>query len=151
MKNHLFKLTFFILIFLTFTLLFLRPVRKIIYSFFHKPHRDILSVVQGPLMGIGSKVQVVKIKTHKGLFLEFYDISKKTVQPVLDKIPLLHSYDGYLNFKNQPTNLFLLDIDKDGRIEVIAPSFDKKLVSYLNIFHYDFQKKKFVRANLDLF
>ena len=132
-------------------MIFLKPVRGFVYSWFHKPYRQVLSIVQGPLLGPNSKVQVVKIKTQEGLFLEFYNLAKGALHSKLAQISLSNPYDGYIQFKGNPTNLFILDLDRDGILEVIAPSFDRNLVSHLHVFHYSKEKQGFTAVDLEDF
>lgn len=117
----------------------LHPViRNTIRDNLSRPHRKVLSIVEGDIFGTGTLVQVLKVQTEKGLYLEVYGDSVNNVgRPLLEKIQLPDVRDGYFHFRGQAANLALDDIDEDRRLEIIAPSFDDNLIAHLNIYRYN--------------
>jgi hypothetical protein len=111
------------------------------------PHeRIILAKSQGPIEPTGTNITVVKIKTREGLFIEIYKNSEENSNMEFwMQFPLEGSQDGFFNFQNQASNLVLTDVDNDGYIDIMVPTFDDQQQARMNVFRYDPQLETFVR------
>ena len=107
--------------------------------------REILAKTQGDLTGKGEFVLLIKVKTRDELFVEVYSVDPKTNEThFLAKLAIPEHRDGYFEFRGQPTNLALADLDADGILEVIVPAFDDNLIPRLHVFRYDPAAKVFI-------
>ncbi|MDZ4677034.1 MAG: hypothetical protein SGI74_05940 [Oligoflexia bacterium] len=100
-------------------------------SVFRPQYRVILAVASADLINDGKSLQILKVKTDEGLFLEVYDPQK-----MLSSIRLPDKKDGYFTFNGSVTNLAIDDIDNDNKLEILATSFDSDLVAHLNVYRY---------------
>ena len=100
-------------------------------------YRKIVSSARADLAGNGENYTIAKVKTRDSLFLEIYRNENSGETKLVEKIEIPEARDGYFNFNGSATNLALADIDDDGHIEILAPSFDKDLVGRLNIFRFN--------------
>jgi hypothetical protein len=101
-------------------------------------YRVLVSSAKADLSGKGeSEYTIAKIKTRNSLFLEIYQNEKDGKTTLVQKIEMPDARDGYFNFNGSATNLALADVDQDGALEILAPSFDRDLVGRLNIFRFN--------------
>lgn len=108
--------------------------------------REILAKVSGKIGALGPRVTVLKIKGHNSLTLEIYDMDGQEGTALLAKIPLAESRDGYFSLQGNATNLALTDVDSDGEMEIVAPTYDDQMVPRLNILKYNRTTKSFDRV-----
>ena len=121
-------------------------VRSQIRTSVLKDFRVVVSTAKGDLLGVGTHLTVAKVKTRDSLLLEVYESVADGTQRLMERIELPDKKDGFFNFNGQATNLAIDDVDGDGRLEIIAPSFDQNLVGHLNIYHYDQGARGFQRV-----
>jgi hypothetical protein len=120
-------------------------VRSQIRGAFVHDFRTIVSTARGDLLGNGTQLTVVKVKTQNSLGLEVYQAEADGSNRLLEHIELPDKKDGYFNFNGQATNLAIDDVDGDGRPEIVAPSFDQNLVGRLNIYKFKAESNSFER------
>jgi hypothetical protein len=96
--------------------------------------KKLLATVSGDLLGDGSNYKILKYATHQGLILEVQMPSKDPDQDfsLVDRVYIPDRFDGFFSINTIATRLALVDVDNDGRLEIVAPSFDDKLVAHLN-------------------
>jgi len=101
--------------------------------------KELLATVNGDLLGDGAEYKVLKFATGRGLIVEVHSPSQDPGEPFVfvDRIFIPDRHDGYFSLNTQPTRLAIVDIDGDGRGEILAPSFDEKLVAHLNTLRLD--------------
>lgn len=99
--------------------------------------RTVVSTAHGDLLGDGHALTVAKVRTRDAMFIEIYQPLDDGGQKLVERIELPDKKDGYFNFNGQATNLALDDVDGDGHLEILVPSFDQNLVGHLNIYRYD--------------
>lgn len=109
--------------------------------------REILAKVSGKISGAGPRVTVLKIRDKNSLTLEVYDMDGTDGMTLMTKIPLAESRDGYMSLQGNATNLALTDVDSDGAMEIVAPSYDDQMVPRLNVFKYNTSTKNFDRVS----
>jgi hypothetical protein len=128
------------------------PWRESARRFLIKDTRQVLASARADLKGNGRQLSVLKVQTRDALIVEIYDSTDASGDLKLIKsITLPDRRDGYFTFKGEATNLVVTDIDDDGTLEIIAPTFDTQLVARLNIFHYDKQTQDFERVSSSAF
>ncbi len=101
--------------------------------------RQILSSVTGDILRDGQLFEVLKVRSSQGLFLEIYrrHIEDGGRSPLVDRIRLPDLRDGHFNFRGQSVNLALEDVNGDGQMEIIAPTFDERLTAHLNVYRFN--------------
>lgn len=104
--------------------------------------REILATAEGDLLNDGSSVKVIKFRSPEGIFVEVIRVNS-TSSEMIDKISLPDKLDGLFNFQGHVTRLAIADIDQDGTLELLAPTFDPQLVPHLNVFRYNPQNRRF--------
>lgn len=126
----------------TLTVVFTPQWRQQISQQLRPQERQVVSSVQGHLAGDDQLYTVVKVRTADGLSLEVYGPETDGQMSLLDSLQLDAKRDAHLNLQGRTTNLALADFNKDGRIEIVVPSFDATLVGRLHIYQFDSQTQK---------
>ncbi|MGZ3770643.1 MAG: hypothetical protein ACXVCP_13615 [Bdellovibrio sp.] len=108
--------------------------------------RKVLAKAYGLINREGPEATVLKILSNGSLSLEIYE-NNPDAPNLLTKIPLEESRDGFFLLQGNATNLAITDIDNDGQIEVVAPTYDSQMIPRLNIFRYNKATKSFDRVN----
>jgi hypothetical protein len=107
--------------------------------------REILAKAEGDLTGQGDFISVVKVKTKNDLVIEIYSVeSQKNETTQRARLILPERKDGFFEFRGQPTNLALVDLNGDGILEIVAPTFDDNLIPRLRIYRYDPSAQVFI-------
>jgi len=109
--------------------------------------RVILAKVTGDLTGQGLQVMVLKIQVRDSLILEIYSVENSEENAMMAKIVLPEKRDAYFQLKGNATNLGLADVDNDGTLEIIAPTFDDQMIARLNIYKFNSATRSFDRLN----
>lgn len=104
--------------------------------------REILATAEGDLLNNGSSVKVIKFRSREGIFVEVVRVTPSSSE-MIDKISLPDKLDGLFNYQGHVTRLAIADIDQDGQLELLAPTFDPQLVPHLNVFRYNPQNRRF--------
>ena len=109
--------------------------------------RQILSTVSGDVFGDGSAAKILKVETSEGIFLEIYQMASEFEPTLYQRIKLQDKSDGHFVLNGESSNLILNDVDKDSRIDILAPSFDRNLKAHLNVFTFNADQSRFVELN----
>lgn len=136
-----------ILAMLMTTVAVIPSLRTQVKDYFLNEDRQIVAKATGPLSAQGPRATVLKIKSKNSLFLEVYNIENPEGMSLIAKIPLFESRDGFFLLQGNATNLAISDIDKDGSVEIVAPTYDEQMIPRLNIFRYNIDSKSFDRVN----
>lgn len=121
-------------------------LRSQVKELFSSQNRTILAKVNGNIGPLGPKVTALKIRSGDDLSLEIYDDTQDGLA-LISKINLSEKRDGYITVQGNATNLALIDVDHDGLLEIVAPTYDDQMVPRLNIFKYNPATKTFDRVN----
>lgn len=116
-----------------------------IRRYISKEHRVVLASVRGDLRNNGTLVAVTKVRENGRLFLEFYDVTDESMT-LIQKAELADRNEGYFTFMGEATNLALANIDEDGILELLAPTFDDDLIAHLNVFKFNSSTNTFERV-----
>jgi hypothetical protein len=121
--------------------------RELVRTLFVYSDREVLARADGDLSGKGDRVTVIKVRTYDTLALEVFFFSENESSREMKRIVLPEKREGYFNFRGQATNLVLNDINGDGTLEIVAPSFDENLIPRLNVFEFDSDLRIFKRRS----
>lgn len=117
--------------------------RASLRSHFLRPARQVLSIANGNLLHDGSFVKVVKYKTLSGILIEILSSDDSGSRSLIDRIEISDKHDGFFDFYGEASQLAIMDVDEDGKMELVAPTFDSNLVAHLNIYKYNEVTQKF--------
>ncbi|MFP5518323.1 MAG: hypothetical protein ACLGGX_00340 [Bdellovibrionia bacterium] len=112
-------------------------------------NRTLVAKAQGMLTFEGPGITVLKVKQADGLFIEIYknQNSDESIQELMAKFKLPEDKDAHFTFQGNATNLALGDLDADGILEIMAPTFDDEMVARLHIYKYNAESQTFDRMN----
>ncbi len=108
--------------------------------------RLILAKTQAQAYPNGFFITVIKVKTKQGLVIEIYksqDINQS--MEFWMQLSLEGSQDSFFNYHNQASNLVLTDVDSDGFLDIMAPTYDDQQQARMNVFRYDETLMTFIR------
>lgn len=142
-KHILFSLVILGILSINFLIVFNTDLKKQIYNLVNPPFRKVTSILVSEV-NKKQPIKIVKIQTHRGLFLEVYSAKPVNAKPLLSKIKLKDPYDGYFQFSTQSSNLVLSDINNDGKLQIVAVSFDKNQKGHLNIYNFNYKTNNLV-------
>jgi hypothetical protein len=107
-------------------------------NWFFESDRIILAEAHGDLTGQNDYYSIVKVKTKDSLSLEVYEIGPEaSLTKFINRLVLPEKRDGHFNYKGNATNLALIDVDNDGSLEIVAPTYDENLVPRLRVFKFN--------------
>ncbi|HEY8271480.1 MAG TPA: hypothetical protein VIG33_11380 [Pseudobdellovibrionaceae bacterium] len=121
--------------------------RQKVRDFFNPEQRKILAKTSGDLTGEGLQITVLKIKTRDHLVLEVYRAESPDSLNLIARVDLPEKRDAYFQLKGNATNLGLVDVDNDGTLEIVAPSFDEQMIARLNIYKFNPATQSFDRLS----
>ena len=118
-------------------------VREKAQAFFMKDGNEILATADGDLLGDGTTQKVIKVRNNEGIYVEVLKVLPNGDTHVVDRILLPDKHDGMFNYHGHVTKLAIADIDNDGKMELLIPTFDAQLVPHLNVFRFNPLMNKF--------
>ncbi|MBX3020399.1 MAG: hypothetical protein KF799_01880 [Bdellovibrionales bacterium] len=121
-------------------------VREGVQSYFGQVGREVLATADGDLLNEGTPAKVIKYRNRDGLFVDVLRVTPDGGSSLVDRILLPDKHDGLFNFHGRVTRLAIADVDGDGKMELLAPSFDNQLVPHLNVFRYNPAIQRFEAA-----
>ena len=124
--------------------LFFPPAKKWVQSHIFSSSQEILSIVQGDLLHNGSYIKVVKLKTLQGVVLEFYSEPINGSRYLISQVKIPNAKDGFFNHRGEAVQLAVVDLDGDGKMELLAPTFNDQMLARLNPYHYDSNQESFI-------
>ncbi|MCZ0932125.1 MAG: hypothetical protein OXJ52_03120 [Oligoflexia bacterium] len=141
-----FFLAFLILLSIFINFVFVTQPLKIksrVSQIYKKNLRQTLSRVEGPLTEIGMDIRVLKVKQEDKIYLEFLSKKANNSYWFINSVELKGSREAYFDYHGDPSSLLLVDADKDGLLDVVAPTFDKFFWPHRNLVAYNKETKKF--------
>lgn len=118
-------------------------VRTSVQGYLAGVGREVLATAEGDVLNDSSTAKVIKYRNRDGIWLEVIKDEGDGKSRLVDRLPLPDKHDGLFNFQGHVTRLAIADIDQDGTMELLAPTFDQQLVPHLNVFRYNKDLKKF--------
>lgn len=151
-KNTRFIVILLVLAIIAAVLSSLPTVQTKVKSLFSKDNRLILAKVSA-FYGVGqTEYLILKIKDSSGIQIEIYEVTGKentkentaqSQQIFKQKFELVQDSDAYLTLNKNTTNLALSDVDKDGQLDILAPSVDRNGNLRLNTFRFNTELSSF--------
>lgn len=115
-------------------------------ALFQDTDRTLLAKASGRLTLAGPDITALKVKQEGRLFIEIYKLNIVDGSlELLTKLLLPESRDAFFTFQGNATNLALGDLDADGTLEVLAPTYDDEMVARLNVYKYNPESQQFDR------
>jgi hypothetical protein len=112
-------------------------LRQRIQDHFIPSGREILATAEGDLLNNHGMAKVLKYRDRDGIHLEILTLQPDGATTMVERIQLPDKHDGLFNFHGHVTRLAIADVDQDGQVELLAPTFDNQLVPHLNVFRYN--------------
>ena len=140
----IFLLIFFGLNVFSVAILFSPSSRKWVRSQVVSERQQMLSKVYGDLMHNGSSIKVVKLKSITGIVLEFYSSAENGIRHLVTRVEIPNARDGFFDHRGQALQLAVVDLDGDGKMELLSPTFDENLLAQLTPYHYSPEWDAFV-------
>ena len=110
------------------------------------PNKDqLLSVIYGDISGSGNVIKVLKYKTKTGIRVEFLEQGMDGSRRLIAKKEIPHPYNGFFEYRGNSVQLAMGDVNGDGIMEIMAPSFDRNLIAHLNVYYYDQKQGDFYK------
>lgn len=123
---------------------------KIRDGFQRNDNREVLAKASADFTGKGLLLTVVKVRWKDSIMLEIFPYTNlKEETSMFDRIVISNAEDAYFMFQNNSTNLAITDIDNDGILEILAPTYDSQQNARLNTFKLRTDQKGFDRATPD--
>jgi hypothetical protein len=80
--------------------------REKVNLMFQRPYRQVLAKAYGDVSGQGDFVNVIKIKTEEGLFIEVFEAKKQIEgEKLIARLSLEEKRDAFMSFSGDATNL----------------------------------------------
>lgn len=122
----------------------LSGVQKKLAPFFENRSRFVLAKITSFYGVDQNQFLILKVKDSQGIHVEIFDIDRETnAQTFKQKFDLSQDSDAYVTIDKNSTNLALSDVDKDGQLDILAPSVDRNGNLRLNAFRYNVDLKNF--------
>lgn len=148
-KQKLFWIAFPTLCLISISLITLTIIpnsREFVRSQIIQNSRKILAKADGDITGHGFNVSVIKVQTADTLSLEIFKLNIETNESkFLKRIILNEKRDAYFQYRGNAANLVISDIDRDGNLEILSPTFDDNLIPRLNVFKFDQDRNDFIK------
>ena len=107
-----------------------------------KSHKT-LNRVEGPLIGVGLDIRVLKVKHENKIHLEFLSKQADNSYWFINSVELKGNREAYFDYWGEPSSLLVLDDDGAGRLEIVAPTFDQFFLPHINVVVYNGEKSRF--------
>lgn len=127
------------------TLSSLPSVQNKTKALFLEDRRVILAKVNAFYGVEQTEYLILKLKDSSGIQIEIYEMAGKqnTQQSFKQKFELTQDSDAYITLDKSTTNLALSDVDKDGQLDILAPSVDRNGNLRLNTFRFNSELSSF--------
>ena len=134
-------------VFVNFTFIF-HPLRgkHWLSKIYKKPLKQTLQKVDGPLIENGMDVRVLKVKKGNKIYLEFLSRQADDSFFIINSVELKGTREAYYRYwkkEKEMYSLLLFDDDGNGRLDVIAPTFDRFFLPQNNVVVYNQKTKQF--------
>ncbi|MCX7978237.1 MAG: hypothetical protein N2578_04470 [Bdellovibrionaceae bacterium] len=122
--------------------------RDYVRNLLHPQQRVLLAKATGFLAGDGPYLQAFKIAEGGNILLEVYK-SENADSPftLLGTLTLENQKDGFFHFQGNATNFVLADIDNDGFLEIVSPTYDGVGNPRVTVFKYNLATGLFDRVS----
>lgn len=117
--------------------------KKWLSLIYTKPIQKTLQRVDGPLIDSDMDIRVLKVKKGNQIYLEFLSKQPSKSYIKINSVLLKGHREAYYEYWGDMISLAIQDADGDGRLDVIAPTFDKFFRPLINVVSYNPKSQKF--------
>lgn len=127
-------------------------IKNILSKIYKAPLKQTLQILEGPLVSQEIDIRVLKVKSKNKIQLEFLSKQADNSFLVINSLEIKGSREAYFSAGIRgktlpPSSLLFLDVDGDGALDILAPTFNNFFHPYLNILSYNKKTKKFELKN----
>lgn len=145
LKNKYYIASIILLLFSLF--LFFNPtVQNYFKSISENESRVVLSKIKTKKLNDQIELTLIKVKHQQKIYLEIYAHMNHGLE-LIEKITLDGEFDAYVILKDRTTNLMISNIDRTNDLEIIAPTYDRRMKPILNVYKYDSAMEEFRKVN----
>lgn len=149
MKKVMNKMNYLISIALLIFSLFIffnENVQNFFKSYSENSSRVVLSKLTTKKLNYDLELTLIKIKQQQKIFIEIYAQMNHGLE-LMDTLQLDGEFDAYVILKDRTTNFLISNIDRDPGLEIIAPTYDRRMKPILNVYKYDQAMEEFKKVN----
>ena len=123
-------------------------IKRILSKIYNPSFKQTLQRLDGPLTAQEIDLRVLKVKSGDKILLEFLSKQVDDSYTVINTLELKGSREAYFSAGRRgrdlpPSSLLFLDVDGDGALDILAPTFSNFFFPYLNIASYNKKTKQF--------
>lgn len=115
-------------------------------QFSRSSNREVLSKIETTQLNSQMKLTLVKVKQNQKMYLEVFVHMNHGLE-LIETLTLDGEFDAFLMLKERTSNLLISNIDREPDLEIIAPTYDRRMKPILNVFKYDSNLEEFRRVN----
>ena len=104
----------------------------------------VLSIAYGDLLNNGTFTKVVKLQTPNSVVLEFYSEVQNGSRYMISRVEIPNAKNGFFDYHGQAVQLAVVDLDGDGKMELLSPTFNNLMIAKLNPYQYHPELESFV-------
>lgn len=142
-KNHKILIVFVILAVVVAAVTHTSYMQKQVKPLFNKTDRTVLAKVTSFYGHDQNQVLILKVQDATNMMIEIYQVKDTHQSELKQKFDLNDDTDAYVTIDKSSTNLALVDVDKDGVLDIVAPTVDRNGNLRLNSFRYNNELQNF--------
>jgi hypothetical protein len=120
------------------------PYADLLRSFFPSAAKKVYSYVKLPMPNSDETLTIFKVFSEGTLSLEaLFESEGRIIER--KRVVLPQSQNAHFNFRGNFTDLVMSDFDADGKLEVLAPTYDLDLIPRLNVYRMDPESREFIK------
>lgn len=146
-KKYKYHIASVFLLALSLTIYFNPKLNTYLLARAQKDKRTVLAKIITQKLNPHSQFTLLKIKNKDQIWLEVYEESETQDIELISKLSLEGSFDAHIFLKDKATNLAIANIDRDSELEIISPTYNRKMEPILNVFKYDRVMEEFKKVN----
>ena len=124
----------------------IRPlkIKKWLHKIYKPPLKTTLQRLEWPFIENDITVRILKIKHKDKIYLEFLNKQSDDSYVVINSVELKGQHEGYFKYwEDEMVSLMVLDVDGDGNLDVIAPTFNEFFYPQINLVTYNQASHRF--------
>lgn len=105
--------------------------------------RELIAKAQGDLLSDGSDIAVIKIRGRDSMRVEVFKTLSNGSTEKIESLDLPGHRDAHFTVATEASNLAILDINADGKLDVVTSFVDSKLTPRLVAYTWNSISKTF--------
>ncbi len=135
-----------ILLLVSLFLFFNPSVQNYFKSISENENRVVLSKIRTKKLNDQLELTLIKVKHQQKIYLEIYAHMNHGLE-LIERITLDGEFDAYVILKDRTTNFMISNIDRTKDLEILAPTYDRRMKPILNVYKYDNVMEEFKKVN----